>query len=683
MSATVFPFGPDVRVNTTTGGSQTLPAIAALAGGGFVVTWTSQTAGAAGDEVEAQLYNARGERIGSEFTVNTTSEGSQSTPSVAALADGGFVVTWTNANPGTGDLDVYARRYGDTGAPAAPEFLVNTSQQAGPQFFSSVAGLSGGGFVIVWEAPGSAGNGLDIFGQRYLASGVAQGNAFRVPPGIEGQDERLPAVVTLQDGGFIVTYTKGDGGPGFNRFDANGVQQDTPFHIFSGFATNYPAVAELLNGNHVVVWSSDGEDGSGAGIYGERFSGTTGLNVTFRISATTSGDQTYPSIITMSDGGFLVTWSSMGQDGSGWGVYGRRYSSQAVALGDEFRINATTDGDQVALSQTGSQDVAMLANGQIVQVWSGTGTEEVFYRFISPAIATDDAYVVLAGHQLTATPDIGLLSNDVRPPGTSVDVGGLSGSRFSASAADGSFTYAPGSFTGIDDVAYSTVLPDGSSKSVHVEVYVVPVNVGATSTTLDLVGLTAREQIAATYVAFFGRAADVAGFDFWVNEFNVNHATQSPATLFANIASSFGVSNEAKALYPFLVSPFGASDGAISAFIDQVYGNMFNRGPDAAGLAYWTAQTKATLQAGQFVGSILVNIMSGAQDTAAGHDITTLISKVAVSLHFVEAQRELLVGFDQNDQSDAGALLDGVTDQPSTVLVGIATADLLAAAKAQ
>lgn len=139
--------------------------------------------------------------------------------------------------------------------------------------------------------------------------------------------------------------------------------------------------------------------------------------------------------------------------------------------------------------------------------------------------------------------------------------------------------------------------------------------------TLDLLSLTAEEQIAATYVAFFGRAADFAGFDFWVGQFVSGLPVQGPAALFANIASSFGISIEAKTLYPFLANPFGASDSQISAFLDSVYQNLFNRSSDPAGLAYWTGQTKVTLQAGQFDGSILVNIMGGAQDTAAGKDI--------------------------------------------------------------
>jgi pectate lyase len=202
------------------------------------------------------------------------------------------------------------------------------------------------------------------------------------------------------------------------------------------------------------------------------------------------------------------------------------------------------------------------------------------------------------------------------------------------------------------------------------------------SSTLNLLALETDEQIAATYVAFFGRGADAAGLDFWVNQFDVGKATQRPAALFANIASSFGISNEAKALYPFLVNPFSASDSAVTSFIDTVYDNLFNRASDAGGLAYWAAQTKATLQAGKFVGSILINIISGAQDTAATKDIATLMSKVAVSLHYVEAQKEYHSIWSGDDLAEARALIHGVTNVAATVLVGIAQADWLVSADA-
>jgi hypothetical protein len=289
--------------------------------------------------------------------------------------------------------------------------------------------------------------------------------------------------------------------------------------------------------------------------------------------------------------------------------------------------------------------------------------------------AHDDAYIVLQGKSLAIGAASGVLFNDLNASTASPASGASHGTL--QLAASGGFSYAPAaSFSGIDSFTYHSG-NGASSADAHGLLYVVPVSVGA-STTLNLLALTAQEQIAATYIAFFGRAGDAAGFEFWVDQFQSGLPTQGAAALFANIASSFGVSDEAKGLYPFLVHPFGASDNQISAFLNSVYLNLFNRASDAAGLAYWTDQTKATLAAGQFVGSILVNIMSGAQNTVDGQDISTLMGKVAVALDYVH-QQELrgTVWAGASDIAVATALLHDVTSDPLTVLTGIKNADNL------
>ncbi|MGE0577012.1 beta strand repeat-containing protein, partial [Reyranella sp.] len=291
--------------------------------------------------------------------------------------------------------------------------------------------------------------------------------------------------------------------------------------------------------------------------------------------------------------------------------------------------------------------------------------------------AHDDAYIVLEGQSLTIAAPAGVLLNDQNASGASPLAGASHGTVQLAGA--GGFGYMPtAGFTGIDSFTYHAV-PGGNGVDGKATIYVVPVNTGA-STTLDLLGLTPEEQIAATYTAFFGRAADAAGFVFWVGQFIQNLQTQGAAALFANIASSFGISEEAKTLYPFLVNPFGASDGQISAFLDSVYNNLFNRSSDAAGLAYWTGEIKATLQAGQFVGSVLVNIMSGAQDSAAGKDITTLMGKVAVGLEYVREQQEHgTVWAGASDVAAATDLLRPVASDAPSVLIGVKNAEILIA----
>ena len=43
----------------------------------------------------------------------------------------------------------------------------------------------------------------------------------------------------------------------------------------------------------------------------------------FQVNTWTTDYQWNPSITSLPNGGFVVVWESKGQDGSGWGVYGR------------------------------------------------------------------------------------------------------------------------------------------------------------------------------------------------------------------------------------------------------------------------------------------------------------------------------------------------------------------------
>src|ERR1051326_1420451 len=93
MSTLITP-SAETRVNTTTASDQIIPAVAALGDGGYVVTWTRYDQDGSGGGIHAQRYNASGNTVGDETRVNTTTGDTQEQPSVAPLADGGYVVTW-------------------------------------------------------------------------------------------------------------------------------------------------------------------------------------------------------------------------------------------------------------------------------------------------------------------------------------------------------------------------------------------------------------------------------------------------------------------------------------------------------------------------------------------------------------------------------------------------------------
>src|SRR6187401_1077363 len=69
---------------------------------------------------------AQAPRVGSEFQVNTHTTDPQNNQSVAAGANGDFVVVWQSDGQDGSSDGVFARRFSSTGAPLGGEFQVNT-----------------------------------------------------------------------------------------------------------------------------------------------------------------------------------------------------------------------------------------------------------------------------------------------------------------------------------------------------------------------------------------------------------------------------------------------------------------------------------------------------------------------------------------------------------------------------
>ena len=184
------------------------------------------------------------------------------------------------------------------------------------------------------------------------------------------------------------------------------------------------------------------------------------------------------------------------------------------------------------------------------------------------------------------------------------------------------------------------------------------------------------DQIVQLYIGYFDRAPDPSGLAYWINELDNN-----PNMSFVDIAQSFSVQPEATALYPFLANPQVASP---EAFITAVYLNLFNRAPDAEGLAYWEGE----LAAGKSPGRMIIDIQSGAQDSAAGQDLTILNNKTEVALDWVQSAADI-PGFSYVDadgeiiasaEASAKGVLDGVDATPESVAEGKAETDAYVAA---
>jgi hypothetical protein len=246
--------------------------------------------------------------------------------------------------------------------------------------------LGNGDFVVVWGSDDGSSSG--IFGQRFDAAGNRLGEEFQVNTFTAGVQKK-PLVASDPLGNFTVVWpSEGQDGSGIGvfaqRFDRQGSRLGDEFQVNTYTADDQYDIAVNVNatGGAVVVWSSLGQDGSGLGVYARRYSASgDALGEEFRVNTIVDGDQNDPSVSSDVEGNFVVVWESEAQDGNAAGVFGRRYGSTGEPLGDEFQVNVYSTSRQVGPS------VSYNSPGQFVVVCTCFGqdgyAEGVFGRMFS------------------------------------------------------------------------------------------------------------------------------------------------------------------------------------------------------------------------------------------------------------------------------------------------------------
>jgi len=293
-----------------------------------------------------------------EFQVNTYTTNGQGGPAVCGDGSGNFIVSWSGGGGQDGNgLGVFAQRYSSFGAAVGPEFQLN-SFTTNHQAETSLACAVDGSFVAVWQGSAQDGNLDGVFGQRFSSTGGRVGGEFQVNSFITQTQSVFfgRAVGVGASGDFVVAWTSfyvqdGDGHGVFGqRFQSDGNRAGSEFQINTYTTSNQAnaAVAVQDTGDFVVVWQSSpgGQDGSGSGVFGRRYSSDgTSLAGEFQVNTYTSGDQRYGSVAVGPNGTFVVAWQSA-QDGDSDGVFAQRFASDGSAVGSEFQVNTITTGDQ-------------------------------------------------------------------------------------------------------------------------------------------------------------------------------------------------------------------------------------------------------------------------------------------------------------------------------------------------
>ena len=272
------PLGIEFRVNASTTGAQGNPGVAVDSAGNFVVVWSSAGQDGSVTGIFGQRYASSGVPVGPEFRVNAYTTGPQDLPAVASAPSGDFVVVWRSMNQDGSGYGIFGQRYAAAGAPLGPEFQVNTFT-GNQQLYSQVAVDSTGAFVVVWASYAQDGSIFGIFGQRFASSGAPAGPEFPVNTFTTGLQTR-PSVAADAAGNFMVAWdNSGFGSAAYwiagQRYSASGAPSGTEFRIntYTGGHKGYPSVAcDPVTGSFVVVWQNDVQDGSLDGIFGQRYS---------------------------------------------------------------------------------------------------------------------------------------------------------------------------------------------------------------------------------------------------------------------------------------------------------------------------------------------------------------------------------------------------------------------------
>lgn len=264
------------------------------------------------------------------------------------------------------------------GEPLGPEFRVNTYTTNEQTDVAVSQSKANGDFLVVWASDGQDGSGLGIYGQRHNGcGGVPLGSEFRVNTYTTGS-QRHPSVVAPSIlGNYVVVWESeaedgSSGGIFGQRYALSGLPLGPEFRVntFTTLQQVQPSVGISGNGDFVVVWSSKGQDGQDYGVFGQRYavSGAP-LGGEFQVNTYTTGYQSHPDVAcvpSFTTADCIVVWTSQGQDGSSGGVFGQRLLNGAPT-GPEFRVNSYTTGYQ--------GDVSIDDGGQFVAAWSSDGQD--------------------------------------------------------------------------------------------------------------------------------------------------------------------------------------------------------------------------------------------------------------------------------------------------------------------
>jgi hypothetical protein len=351
-------FGAEFGVNSFTTNGQSVPSIARLSNGNFVVVWRSlgqdsDTTSSGG--IYGRIFNQQGVAQTSEFRISPLDNVSQNSPVVAALSSGRFLVAYTDASNGT-DVNYRIVNADTTLGSVLSPHAASANGETAPR----VAALSDGNVAMIW----SDGTSTDVFARVIDGNtGAPVAAAYTINSTTSNLQTALDVAATSA-GTFVAIWrdpANSNDIRGRTGNSAGPVSAEFGVAVGTGAQAN-GRVTGFSDGSFATATTDPGRDGdltNDLSIYVQRFNSSgTSTVAQFRANATVAGSQQSAAITGFSDGSILVAWQVLNQDLDANGVFGRRFSATGTALdATDVQINQKRQYGQsapVVVSGTGT-----------------------------------------------------------------------------------------------------------------------------------------------------------------------------------------------------------------------------------------------------------------------------------------------------------------------------------------
>ncbi|MEW6534352.1 MAG: choice-of-anchor R domain-containing protein [Candidatus Auribacterota bacterium] len=377
----------EFKISSATGYNQMNPSVCA-AGSDYLVTWESVGQDTDGYGIFAQRVSSAGVLLGSEFQVNTLIEDNQE-GAVAGFDGTHYLVVWSSVNAlSDANINIQGQLFDASGNKVGKEFLLNSAATG----YNSSPSLSfnGTNYFIVWESNTYETDDFDIhatfatlyngYGTSPVTSdtdydGLKDGDELNIhntdPLKADSDDDGMPDGWEINNGfnPLAADTTHDNDGDGLTSLeeywlgtspfstdsDNDGLtdgdetmivaSQEKKVNSFTPRDQSMPVIA-YGNSSFMVTWTSDKHDGDNDGINGRIIdSNYQPSGAEFQVNTYTTGNQEV-SAVASNGSNYLVTWMSAAQDGSETGVYGRYYTDSGSPVTSEFRINSYTEDEQ-------------------------------------------------------------------------------------------------------------------------------------------------------------------------------------------------------------------------------------------------------------------------------------------------------------------------------------------------